>query len=231
MKKRIGFTLIELLIVVAIIAILAAIAVPNFLEAQMRAKISSVQSDLRSLTTGIESFQVENNIYPRAASTYKLGLNAGPADKADANPNIKLRLTFASIGQGNTSDAMIGTGANARKLTLTTPVAYLAQIPNDVFAESSGVVYGYANAADMGWIVWSASPTGGEGTSLLDSSLKQHSRYGGKGPSGGMDPNTWKFGSCTVYNPGRNNPSDDLKKMTYDGTNGTSSAGDIWKLM
>jgi prepilin-type N-terminal cleavage/methylation domain-containing protein len=56
-----AFTLIELLIVVAIIAILAAIAVPNFLEAQTRSKVSRVHSDLRTLATGIESYAVDNN--------------------------------------------------------------------------------------------------------------------------------------------------------------------------
>ncbi|MFP4382015.1 MAG: prepilin-type N-terminal cleavage/methylation domain-containing protein [Candidatus Sumerlaeia bacterium] len=59
MKK--GFTLIELLIVVAIIAILAAIAVPNFLEAQVRAKVSRVKSDMRSMATAIEAYTIDNN--------------------------------------------------------------------------------------------------------------------------------------------------------------------------
>ena len=64
MRKQVGFTLIELLIVVAIIAILAAIAVPNFLEAQIRAKVSRAYSDMRSLATAIESYCVDTNKYP-----------------------------------------------------------------------------------------------------------------------------------------------------------------------
>ena len=67
MKKaaeKTGFTLIELLIVVAIIAILAAIAVPNFLEAQTRSKVSRMKSDLRMLAGAIESYAVDANAYP-----------------------------------------------------------------------------------------------------------------------------------------------------------------------
>ena len=59
-----AFTLIELLIVVAIIAILAAIAVPNFLEAQVRAKVSRVKTDQRTLATGLEAYCVDNSNYP-----------------------------------------------------------------------------------------------------------------------------------------------------------------------
>jgi len=62
--KRKGFTLIELLIVVAIIAILAAIAVPNFLEAQTRAKVSRVMADMRSIATAIEAYTVDYNRPP-----------------------------------------------------------------------------------------------------------------------------------------------------------------------
>ena len=61
-----GFTLIELLIVVAIIAILAAIAVPNFLEAQTRAKISRARADMRTITTGLESYHIDHNAYPKS---------------------------------------------------------------------------------------------------------------------------------------------------------------------
>jgi len=59
-----GFTLIELLIVVAVISILAAIAVPNFLEAQARAKVARVRSDMRTLHTAIEIYRVDFGEYP-----------------------------------------------------------------------------------------------------------------------------------------------------------------------
>ncbi len=62
--RRGGFTLIELLIVVAIIAILAAIAVPNFLMAQMRAKLTTCKSDLRTCAVAWEAYRVDHLGYP-----------------------------------------------------------------------------------------------------------------------------------------------------------------------
>src|SRR5438046_645642 len=59
-----AFTIIELLIVVAIIAILAAIAVPNFLESQTRAKTARVKADHRAIATALEAYYVDNNVYP-----------------------------------------------------------------------------------------------------------------------------------------------------------------------
>ena len=63
-KNGEGFTLIELLVVVAIIAILAAIGLPNFLEAQTRAKVSRVKADLRILKTALEAYNMDLNHYP-----------------------------------------------------------------------------------------------------------------------------------------------------------------------
>ena len=63
-EKRFGFTLIELLIVVAIIGILAAIAVPNFLNAQVRAKVAQAYSEIRSLAMANEQYFLDKGTYP-----------------------------------------------------------------------------------------------------------------------------------------------------------------------
>lgn len=70
---RRAFTLIELLIVVAIIGILAAIAVPNFLQAQVRAKIARVEGDLRAMKTAIEMYHMDSGGYPPSCSLEVMG--------------------------------------------------------------------------------------------------------------------------------------------------------------
>ena len=68
LRKQTGFTLIELLIVVAIIGIIAAIAIPNLLNAIDRGKQKRSMADMRSLGTSVESYAVDNNFYPIATS-------------------------------------------------------------------------------------------------------------------------------------------------------------------
>ena len=65
LKRQKGFTLIELLIVVAIIGIIAAIAIPNLLNAIDRGKQKRSMADMRSIGTAVESYAVDNNFYPK----------------------------------------------------------------------------------------------------------------------------------------------------------------------
>ncbi|HQO37017.1 MAG TPA: prepilin-type N-terminal cleavage/methylation domain-containing protein, partial [bacterium] len=60
-----AFTLIELLIVVAIIGILAAIAVPNFMNARIKASVTRAKADLKAATTALEMYRLDNQRYIR----------------------------------------------------------------------------------------------------------------------------------------------------------------------
>ena len=69
-KNQKGFTLIELLIVVAIIGILAAIAIPQFASYRQKAYNSAAQSDLKNMKTGMEAYNADNQEYPAVMGTF-----------------------------------------------------------------------------------------------------------------------------------------------------------------
>lgn len=109
MKTK-GFTLIELLIVVAIIGILAAIAIPNFLQAQTRAKVAKVEADFRTIALALESYCVDNQYYPPSWSG-------------------------GSGGRGGTSTVYTPLNWDARLIPLTTPIPYISSIPDEPFTQ------------------------------------------------------------------------------------------------
>ena len=226
MKKIKGFTLIELLIVVAIIAILAAIAVPNFLEAQIRSKVSRVKADQRSVATALESYYVDNNCYPAWAAdpTMDKSGTIKYTDPVLQRYNVNYGLKAAG-GTSNTAAAIRalaitpGLWSKTSMMTITTPIAYMSSIPADPFMSTRGAMGGYyTDPASTGWILFSPGPDVDEAKGMqLDVTVYYVYQPWIAQPSqtliGGADQSSAKRGS-----------------YTYDPTNGTSSAGDVYRV-
>ena len=215
MTKR-GFTLIELLIVVAIIAILAAIAVPNFLEAQTRSKVSRVKSDMRSCAVAMECYRVDNNRYiPLCGNP--------PAYAPELDPPQQLSMTMDYASEGSN---VYGTVAYA--CHLTTPISYIASIPIDPFTSAYHKIFNGAGEAqsgsfaNFGWI-WTVESKSMKLTVPIPSGT-----YKGWNPFTDMK---WTFVDMgyLYQSAGPNHIiwGADTSSM-YDPTNGTVSPGDIW---
>ena len=230
MRTLRAFTLIELLIVVAIIAILAAIAVPNFLEAQVRSKVSRVRSDMRSLATGLESYYIDTNTYPAWRSVAAATLTS-VVDGATVT-------AVPTAGLGSTFRLRNTTGLS----TLTTPVAYLTSYPIDAFAEPKGLTFRYYASRSF-WITWSPGPAL-DYTDAGDLNITSGTS-GPFSPLTGLNNNgtdasgefTWAAqtaGPETLYTPvgnpgGIGGVLTSLNLISYDPTNGTTSAGIVWR--
>jgi prepilin-type N-terminal cleavage/methylation domain-containing protein len=230
--QKSAFTLIELLIVVAVIAILAAIAVPNFLEAQTRSRVSRAQNDLRTMTLAMEGYRVDNNTYP-------------PKTVQGSEPLSPLgRYPY----DGNRIDYRL----------LTTPVSYLDRVPSETFPfswdafdytgalgitplpyraysasfmEGSGkypVASGGANRQWNGYLVMSNGPDDALSNSMVRAASAilanealpvAQQKVGGYKTQLGQGAEGWVYFAA----PG-------FFGMRYDPTNGTKSVGDIYRV-
>lgn len=206
-----AFTLIELLIVVAIIAILAAIAVPNFLEAQVRAKTSRAKSDIRALITGVTAYGVDANRYPDLPDQVVAAL---PVPARIGIPYSRMTLPL-----------------------LSTPVAYMTNgLLTDPFAVGSAATrfYGYANAQAIArekGTVNSLQVIGVVGVSAADKAA-----FGENGfvfQSVGPDRANFALAAPpastrAAFNDLTRTPTSPATlNFYYDPTNGTVSGGDI----
>jgi prepilin-type N-terminal cleavage/methylation domain-containing protein len=222
-----AFTLIELLIVVAIIAILAAIAVPNFLEAQTRAKVARVVSDMRTYSTALGTYQIDSSTYfPYYSSPSKAPAPTGVTDNINSilatqaghaeAANLKKLPSFAFKN---------GAGATP-PLSLTTPVSYLNTYVPDTFAQFKQATFGYVSGP--AYLIWSSGPdqvdqlnNGNAAEVMANAGQSLPSQYLIVGPGNGTTAPTapTPFGAA---------PGTGLA-FTYDSSNGTASAGDVYR--
>ena len=186
-KAKKAFTLIELLIVVAIIAILAAIAVPNFLEAQVRSKVSRTLAEMRSVALALEAYRSDNNDY--------------------SFPSFGYSTDGATDSTFDIDNPQQGVRSLTRNINLTTPIAYITTLPRDIFSPQQQHWFGYCAVRESEWILTSLGPNqtqplsawiGWQGGDIQEVSALIDTNYG-------------------------------LVNRTYDPTNGSVSAGDVWK--
>ena len=207
-----GFTLIELLIVVAIIAILAAIAVPNFLEAQTRAKISRTLADMRTVSTGLESYYVDWNKHPPDSIERDL-LGFPPPEKFDD-------------------------GTREMFNALTTPIAYLTSTDalKDTFREQSG--FNPDVPGSLGYMIYVNVWLAADINDAIGEELLSPTTVGGTEVGQGFksEDNKRYFWTLSSFGPdGEQSRIGDPPRFVkftpvfsaYDPTNGTTSDGDI----
>ncbi len=105
--NRKGFTLIELLIVVVIIGILAAIAIPKFANTKQKAIVASMKSDLRNLVTAQEAFFSDNNDYAGSTTAGAQTNGTGGAGKVTFTPSSGNALTLTYVDAAGWKATMV----------------------------------------------------------------------------------------------------------------------------
>lgn len=188
MKGKSGFSLIEILIVIAIVSILAATAIPMYLEYQVRAKVAATLSDMQRTAFAVETYFIDHHAYIPSFTQFSL---------------------------------------------LTSPVAYLANVPRDSFPTQHLKVTAPRNVPkkewdEMRWFEYFSSPKGLKQRRMNGAYNHYYQRVEITGDplvdfQAGMDvesPAKWVI---------RSNGPDHLRNwyLAYDPSNGTVSPGDI----
>ena len=144
LKNQKGFTLIELMIVVAIIGILAAIAIPNFMTFRLKAKTSEAKSNLGSIRTCEEAYKAERDVY-LAVTRYPSAAATGTSDTWTTSATGFSAIGFAPSGR-------VYYDYEVDSITATN---FMAHAYGDLDDDNVDAEYRITNSTDI------ANPTGG----------------------------------------------------------------------
>jgi prepilin-type N-terminal cleavage/methylation domain-containing protein len=132
-----GFSLLELLIVVAIILIIAAIAIPNFLHSKIAANQSSAVGSMRSLNTACVSYSTSYGQFPAALTNFgPVGLGVTPTSTSS---DLIDSVLASGSKSGYTFAYTVGTSAQSYSITAT-PIIPASSGQNMYFTDQSGVI-------------------------------------------------------------------------------------------
>jgi hypothetical protein len=185
---------------------LAAIALPNFAEAQIRSKVSRTQSDLRSMHVALEAFHMDNNKFPVSTTDPQQNLFKNAVTQA---PVLSKQPTFQA------SFPTQPNGQIPAGMSLTTPICYISAHPADPFAPNNAQApICYYNTQNQGWVLWSCGPDKTYDITLDDLGVLCAGSI--------FTPELAKKLTGGTNAAGR--------AFTYDPSNGSASPGDIWRI-
>jgi prepilin-type N-terminal cleavage/methylation domain-containing protein len=148
MKRR-GFTLIELMVVIAIIIILAAIAIPNYLTMTARAKKSRVASDFAALATALETYRTDWGVYPTVSAAWQ----------AVTTNTTKI---YTELSTGGTGVATVNISGKTTAAGDAGPIVYMTSNILDSMKNpyNSANTYMYSSFAGIHWSLYASESSG-----------------------------------------------------------------------